>query len=72
MASKDPERHRDLSSKGGKSAHQKGTAHEWDDEEAKNAGHAGGVATANKMKTKGSPAGLENGKEEALPVEESR
>jgi general stress protein YciG len=39
-----PERRREISSKGGKSAHAKGTAHQFTTEEAKIAGAKGGVA----------------------------
>ena len=41
------ERHkqRDIASKGGKAAHQKGTAHEWTSEEAREAGRKGGMAS---------------------------
>lgn len=37
-----PEQQRAIASKGGKAAHQKGTAHEWTSEEARNAGRLGG------------------------------
>ncbi len=37
------EKLREIASKGGRSAHQKGTAHEWTSEEARSAGHKGGV-----------------------------
>jgi general stress protein YciG len=36
---------REIASKGGKAAHQKGTAHEWTSEEARNAGRKGGIAS---------------------------
>lgn len=36
---------RKIASKGGKAAHQKGTAHEWSSEEARNAGRKGGQAS---------------------------
>ena len=36
---------RDIASKGGKAAHQKGTAHEWTSEEAREAGRKGGMAS---------------------------
>ena len=42
----DPAKHRELSSKGDKSAHAKGKAHRWSIEEAKAAGRKGGLATA--------------------------
>ncbi len=37
-----PERRQELCSKGGKTAHEKGTAHKWTSEEAKIAGSKGG------------------------------
>jgi len=42
FASMDPEKQRQIASKGGKAAHEKGTAHEWDSEEAREAGRKGG------------------------------
>jgi len=41
----DPEKQRDIARKGGRAAHQKGTAHEWDSEEARIAGRKGGEAS---------------------------
>lgn len=38
----DSVRQREIASKGGKAAHQKGTAHEWTKEEAREAGRKGG------------------------------
>jgi len=37
-----PEKQRESASKGGRAAHEKGTAHEWSAEEARNAGRKGG------------------------------
>ena len=45
FASMDRGRQRDIASKGGKAAHQKGTAHEWTSEEAREAGRKGGMAS---------------------------
>jgi general stress protein YciG len=45
FASMDRNRQRDIASKGGKAAHQKGTAHEWTSQEARDAGRKGGVAS---------------------------
>jgi hypothetical protein len=36
------EKQREIASKGGRAAHQKGTAHEWTSEEARTAGRKGG------------------------------
>jgi general stress protein YciG len=45
FASMDRNKQRDIASKGGKAAHQKGTAHEWTSEEAREAGRKGGMAS---------------------------
>jgi uncharacterized protein len=45
FASMDPAKQREIASKGGKAAHQKGTAHEWTSEEARDAGRKGGIAS---------------------------
>jgi general stress protein YciG len=45
FASMDRDKQREIASKGGKAAHQKGTAHEWTGEEAKEAGRKGGAAS---------------------------
>ena len=37
-----PEKQREIASKGGRAAHQKGSAHEWTSEEARSAGRKGG------------------------------
>lgn len=42
FASMDPERQRQIASQGGRAAHQQGTAHEFDSEEARLAGRKGG------------------------------
>ena len=42
FASMDRSKQREIASKGGKAAHQKGTAHEWTSEEARSAGRKGG------------------------------
>jgi general stress protein YciG len=45
FASMDRSKQREIASKGGKAAHQKGTAHEWTSEEAREAGRKGGMAS---------------------------
>ena len=45
FASMDRTRQKEIASKGGKAAHQKGTAHEWTSEEARDAGRKGGLAS---------------------------
>jgi len=45
FASMDRAKQREIASKGGKAAHQKGTAHEWTSDEAREAGRKGGMAS---------------------------
>src|SRR6516162_1340107 len=45
FASMDRNKQREIASKGGKAAHQRGTAHEWTSEEARDAGRKGGIAS---------------------------
>ncbi|WP_443083023.1 KGG domain-containing protein [Vampirovibrio chlorellavorus] len=45
FASMSPEKQREIASKGGKAAHQKGTAHQFTSEEARAAGRKGGQAS---------------------------
>lgn len=42
FASMTPEKQREIASKGGRAAHEKGTAHEWTTDEARSAGRKGG------------------------------
>jgi general stress protein YciG len=42
----DPDRQREIASKGGKAAHRKGTAHQWSADEAREAGRKGGAAVS--------------------------
>jgi len=46
FAAMDPEEQREIASKGGRTAHEKGTAHEFDSEEAVAAGRRGGQAVS--------------------------
>jgi general stress protein YciG len=46
FASMDRGKQREIASKGGKAAHAKGTAHEFDSDEARNAGRKGGQAVS--------------------------
>ena len=46
FASMDEDKQRAIASEGGKAAHEKGTAHEFDSEEAREAGRKGGQARA--------------------------
>ncbi|MDX1992768.1 MAG: KGG domain-containing protein [bacterium] len=46
FASMDEEKQREIASKGGRAAHEKGTAHEFTSEEAREAGRKGGEAVS--------------------------
>lgn len=46
FASMDEDKQREIASQGGKAAHEKGTAHEFDSEEAREAGRKGGEAVS--------------------------
>ena len=45
FASMDRGKQKEIASKGGRAAHEKGTAHEWTSEEAREAGRKGGMAS---------------------------
>lgn len=58
FASMDPQRQREIASEGGRAAHEKGTAHEFTSEEAREAGRKGGMArSANRRKAMESSGG---------------
>jgi hypothetical protein len=60
----DRARQREIASKGGKAAHQKGTAHEWTSEEARDAGRKGGLASHRRRREQKEPQageGMETG-----------
>lgn len=46
--SMDPDKQKELASKGGKAAHEQGTAHEWDSDEAREAGKKRALGTRDK------------------------
>ena len=78
FASMDRAKQREIASKGGKAAHQKGTAHEWTSEEAREAGRKGGMASHRRRKemmdqgdTSGSPMGATETTERAGGDEEN-
>lgn len=48
FASMDKAKQREIASKGGRAAHQKGTAHQWTSDEAREAGRKGGQASYRK------------------------
>ena len=56
FASMDRVKQREIASKGGKAAHQKGTAHEWTSEEARDAGRKGGIASHQRRREQGGPS----------------
>ena len=61
FASMDPQRQREIASEGGRAAHEKGTAHEFTSEEAREAGRKGGMArSANRRKAMDSGSGSSN------------
>jgi uncharacterized protein len=75
FASMDPAKQREIASKGGKAAHQKGTAHEWTSEEARDAGRKGGIASHRRRReqqgsdTSSSDAEFASAKESAVQEE---
>jgi hypothetical protein len=62
FASMDQDKQREIASKGGKAAHEKGTAHEFTSEEAREAGRKGGE-TVSKDREHMSQIGREGGKQ---------
>ena len=52
FAGMDHERQKQISSQGGKAAHQKGTAHEFDSEEAREAGRKGGMVSGERRRSR--------------------
>jgi len=68
FASMDRSKKREIASKGGKAAHQKGTAHEWTSEEAREAGRKGGMASHRRKQQRDEPGGG-GGSDEGTPQE---
>jgi hypothetical protein len=60
----DRDKQREIASKGGKAAHQKGSAHEWTSEEAREAGRKGGIASQRRKQ--------DGGEAPRSPVENAR
>src|SRR5262245_46052652 len=58
---------RGIASKGGKDAHQKGTAHEWTSEEARHAERKGGRASHRRKQGQQQPASQQAVASEGLP-----
>jgi general stress protein YciG len=68
FSSMDKQKQKEIASKGGKAAHQKGTAHEFTSEEARVAGRKGGAASrARRAGAGGAPSG---GEPQAAPEAE--
>ncbi len=55
FASMDRSKQKEIASKGGKAAHQKGTAHEWTSEEAREAGRKGGIVSHQRRRERLTP-----------------
>jgi hypothetical protein len=60
-----PEKQREIASKGGRAAHQKGTAHEWTADEARSAGRKGGQVSRGGRGRLIVPPEMPTGREEA-------
>jgi general stress protein YciG len=71
FASMDPERQKEIASKGGRAAHEKGTAHEWSSDEARNAGRKGGV-TVSRDRAHMAAIGREGGESRSAAAREGR
>jgi general stress protein YciG len=65
FASMDRNKQREIASKGGKAAHQKGTAHEWTSEEAREAGRKGGMASHRRKQQQQGGGSAEGGPSES-------
>jgi len=76
FASMERNKQREIASKGGKAAHQKGTAHEWTSEEAREAGRKGGMASHRRKQeqqpTESAVASDTSGSEQMLDNEDIR
>src|SRR3954469_20714433 len=66
FASMDPDKQRQIASKGGKAAHAKGTAHEFTPEEAREAGRRGGMVVSQNREHMAT-IGREGGKKKPNP-----
>ena len=74
FASMDRAKQREIASKGGKAAHQKGTAHEWTSEEARDAGRKGGIASHQRRREQAgiaSTTGSDTGRDSGMSVDRS-
>jgi general stress protein YciG len=71
FASMDPARQREIASKGGRAAHEKGTAHEWSSDEARQAGRKGGV-TVSRDRAHMAAIGREGGESRSAAARQAR
>ena len=71
FASMDRAKQREIASKGGKAAHQKGTAHEWTSEEARDAGRKGGIASHRRRREQMQQGDGDSGTRESMSDESS-
>ncbi len=62
----DRNKQREIASKGGKAAHQKGTAHEWTSEEAREAGRKGGMASHRRKQQGGAGENMSERSDETM------
>lgn len=67
----DPNRQREIASKGGRAAHEKGTAHEWSSDEAREAGRKGGV-TVSRDRAHMAAIGREGGESRSAAARQAR
>ena len=71
FASMDPARQKEIASKGGRAAHEKGTAHEWSSDEARSAGRKGGV-TVSQDRAHMAAIGREGGESRSAAARQAR
>ena len=71
FASMDPARQREIASKGGRAAHEKGTAHEWSSDGAREAGRKGGV-TVSRDRAHMAAIGREGGESRSAAARQAR
>lgn len=67
----DAKRQKEIASKGGRAAHEKGTAHEWSADEARAAGRKGGVAVS-RDRAHMSAIGREGGESRSAAIRQSK
>src|SRR5262245_23989796 len=65
----DRAKQREIASKGGKAAHQKGTAHEWTSEEARDAGRKGGIASHRRRREQQQSGPMDTSAEHAVGMD---